>query len=247
MRNAPLNFKYKPHKTRFTRRSARLAGKSRQAALNDPTETTHISDSYVESDARQASKSDNQGFSRRSYFEKGGSGFGRSGGPGETSYVGRFADRDKGKAGLRKVEDKDYEIRRVARSEDGMSRPEDKAIYLYKGKTTGDNAGDQRLRGIGTIRGKGFVESHGARHDLIKSENIGIQRATEGMTPAEKRAYIKDAQNQFMAGIGKDDRIDPNLREKYLQEEKRIESDQKRFEGEIGADKLRLNNVYNNK
>ena len=67
------------------------------------------------------------------------------------------------------------------------------------------------------------------------------------MTPAEKRAFIRDKQNQFMAGIGKADRIDPNLRENYLKEEKRIESDQKRFESQIGADKLRLNNVYNNK
>jgi len=247
MRNAPLNFKYKPHKTRFTRRNARVADRQAKFYEQDKTETTHISDSYVKSDSRIASKSDNQGNSRRSYFEKGGSGFGRSGGPGETSYVGRYADRGKGKAGLRKVEDKEFEIRRVARSEDGMSRPEDSAMYLYKGQTTGDNAGDQRIRGIGTIRGKGFVESHGARHDLIKSENIAIQRATEGMTPAEKRAYIKDAQNQFMAGIGKDDRIDPNLRENYLKEEKRIESDHKRFEGQVGADKLRLNNVYNNK
>ena len=233
MRNAPLNFKSKPHKTRFTKRNAKLADKQAKFNEQDKTETTHISDSFVQSDSRIAS-----GGSKQSYFEKGAGGLGRSGGPGETSYVGRFADRDKGKAGLRKVEDKDYEIRRVARSEGGMSRPEDRATYLYKGKETGDNAGDQRLRGISTIRGKGFVERHGARHDLIKSENIGIQRDTEGMTPAEKRSFIKDKQNQFMTGIGKDDRIDPNLREKYLKEEKRIESDQKRFEKSIGADRI---------
>ena len=41
-----------------------------------------------------------------------------------------------------------------------------------------------------------------------------------------------------MAGVGRDDRIDPNLRENYLKEEKRIESDQIRFERNIGADRL---------
>lgn len=245
MRNAPLNFKYKPHKTRFTRRSARLADKSEQAALNDPTVTSHKSDSYIESNIDTA-----HGKGRSSILTVDRAGLGQSGGPGETSYVGTYKDMLGGDKNLKKVVDKDYDHRAVSRSESDFKKGggfSDEASYLYIGKTRGDNAGDQRLRGIGTIRGKEYVQSHGARHDVIQQRNLGIKRETEGMTPAEKRAYIKDAQNQFMAGIGRDDRIDPNLLQNYMKEEKRIKSDHKRFEGEIGADKLRLNNVYNNK
>lgn len=109
-------------------------------------------------------------------------------------------------------------------------RPEDQVTYMYKGKDTGDLVHDKKLRGYATIRGKTYLQSHGARHDIISSRNKEIKEVTAGMTPANKKAYIKKQQEFFLRGAGREGAIDPNLRANVEKERQRIISDQNRFE-----------------
>ena len=237
MRNAPLNFKYKPHQTTFTRRSKKRVQREREALMQDETRTEYGSTSEIKSNNRIASKSTGKNTTKSSLLDASAKTTSRK--------VGTHADREKGT--LKNISTPNDESIYTVRSENGMSRPEDKVVYIYKGKDTGDLSHDGKLRGYATIRGKDYVQSYGARHDVISNRNKEIKEATKGMTPAQKKAYIKQEQDSFLRGVGREGAVDTNLRATVETERQRIISDQNRFEGQVGADKLRLDNVYNNK
>ena len=92
--------------------------------LNDPTVTSHKSDSYVESNIDTA-----HGKGRSSILTVDRGGIGQSGGPGETSYVGTYKDMLGGDKNLKKVVDKDYDHRTVSRSESDFKKVE---VFLMK-------------------------------------------------------------------------------------------------------------------
>lgn len=228
MRNAPLNFAKKPRQTTFTRRSNRRVQRERAALMQDPTQTEFGSTSEIKSNNRIASKSTGKNSTRSTLLDASAKTTSRK--------VGTYADKQKGT--LKNISTPNDESIYTVRSENGMSRPEDKVTYIYKGKDTGDLSHDGKLRGYATIRGKNYLQSYGARHDVITNKNKEIKQATEGMTPAQKKAYIKQEQDSFLRGVGREGAVDTNLRATVEKERQRIISDQNRFEGNIGADRL---------
>ena len=225
MRNAPLNFKYKPHQTTFTRRSKKRVQREREALMQDETRTEYGSTSEIKSNSRIAQRS---GGGQSSLTDLNSKTVSRK--------VGTYADRKKGT--LQNISTPGDETIITMRSENATSRPEDKVTYIYKGKSTGDLIGDGALRGAATIRGKGYLQSYGARHDFIANKNKEINERSVGMTPAQKKKYIEEEQGYFLRGWGREGAVDPNLRATVERERQRIISDQNRFEDNIGAGRL---------
>ena len=225
MRNAPLNFAKKPRQTTFTRRSNRRVQREREALMQDQRRTEYGSTSEIKSNSRIAQRS-NGGKSALTDLNS----------KTVSRKVGTYADRERGT--LKNVSTPGDETVITMRSENGMSRPEDQVTYIYKGTDTGDLSHDGKLRGYATIRGKDYLQSYGARHDVISNRNKEIKEATKGMTPAQKKAYIKQEQDRFLRGVGREGAVDTNLRATVEKERQRIISDQNRFEANSGAGRL---------